>query len=118
MDWVGSWPAEFQPVIRILAGRLGFKAIWPKSILGGASGARTYLAAPESKGHEGLPNQLILKLGPKNVIDEESAGLREARLFFKEANYCVENTVDDGNGIGCIPMLIAGDAQGVTFAEF
>ncbi len=115
MAWLDKWPEEFRPVLEQLAKNLDYNAIFPLRELSGASGARTYLAAPES--YCGRPNLLILKLGAKAILKPDLEGLKTGKKFFKHANYAITNMVEVGK-VCCIPMLVAGEGEGKTFEEF
>lgn len=113
-DWLDEWPEKFRLCMKKLAENLSYTAILKRDELSGASGARTFLAAPESI--YGRPNPCIVKFGPDNVLKQDVEGAEIAKTHFAEAHYRIEDVKD--NNVRCIAMLVAGGSGGKTFEDY
>jgi 2-polyprenyl-3-methyl-5-hydroxy-6-metoxy-1,4-benzoquinol methylase len=106
---LNEWPMQFRPVLSELMVQRKYTALHMLEDISGASGAHTYLAAPQT--HHGAANVLILKLGNKAILDRDCTGLEKAKEHFLNANLDLQKVIEF-EGTSCLIMQLAGTGAG------
>lgn len=114
-EWLNDWREEYRPCLRLLAQEHSLTLLQKRCDLSGGGGAHTYLVSAE--GQHGPTNPLILKCGPKEVIEEDLSGHEEASIYFFGGLQKLGQPVEC-DGYECFLMKLVGRGAGQTFHDF
>jgi|GEM_PF-2096085 len=112
--WLEKWPEEIRSLISRICLELGYNAIHLDKHVSGRSGAKTYLAIPESA--VGTPNMIVIKIGNAFQIGKDIDGSIHAGNFFNNKPI-IRLDISEG-AIRCIVMELTGGREGITFENY